>query len=46
MGLTKPIEQNLLSYQGTFMYLENIIRGDYKYVAGNRDKICQNNFQY
>ena len=21
MGLTKPIEQNLLSYQGTFMYL-------------------------
>ena len=22
MGLTKPIEQNLLSYQGTFMYLK------------------------
>lgn len=30
MGLTKPIEQNLLSYQGTFMYLKNIIRGDGK----------------
>ena len=28
MGLTKPIEQNKLSYQGTFMYLKNIIRGD------------------
>jgi len=27
MGLTKPIEQNKLSYQGTFMYLKNIIRG-------------------
>ena len=27
MGLTKPIEQNLYSYQGTFMYLKNIIRG-------------------
>lgn len=26
MGLTKPIEQKLLSYQGTFMYLKNIIR--------------------
>ena len=22
MGLTKPIEQNILSYQGTFMYLK------------------------
>lgn len=30
MGLTKPIEQNKLSYQGTFMYLKNIIRGDEK----------------
>ena len=29
MGLTKPIEQNLLSYQGTFMYLKDIIRGDH-----------------
>lgn len=29
MGLTKPIELNLLSYQGTFMYLKNIIRGGY-----------------
>ena len=28
MGLTKPIEQNKLSYQGTFMYLKNIIRGE------------------
>ena len=28
MGLTKPIEQNKLSYQGTFMYLKDIIRGD------------------
>ena len=27
MGLTKPIEQNLFSYQGTFMYLKDIIRG-------------------
>ena len=27
MGLTKPIELNLYSYQGTFMYLKNIIRG-------------------
>ncbi len=27
MGLTKPIELNLLSDQGTFMYLKNIIRG-------------------
>ena len=26
MGLTKPIEQNLFSYQGTFMYLKDIIR--------------------
>lgn len=29
MGLTKPIEQNKISYQGTFMYLKNIIRGGY-----------------
>lgn len=28
MGLTKPIEQNLLNYQGTFMYLKYIIRGE------------------
>ena len=27
MGLTKPIEQNLFSYQGPFMYLKDIIRG-------------------
>ena len=27
MGLTKPIEQFLLSYQGAFMYLKDIIRG-------------------
>lgn len=26
MGLTKPIEQNLLSYKGTFIYLKYIIR--------------------
>ena len=31
MGLTKPIELNLLSDQGTFMYLKNIIRGEYYY---------------
>ena len=31
MGLTKPIEQNKLSYQGTFTYLKNIIRGEYQY---------------
>ena len=31
MGLTKPIEENKLSYQGTFMYLKNIIRGDVRY---------------
>ncbi len=28
MGLTKPIEQNLLSYQGTIKYLKYIIRGE------------------
>ena len=28
MGLTKPIEQNKLSYQGTFMCLKDIIRGE------------------
>ncbi len=28
MGLTKPIEQKQLSYQGTFMYLKDIIRGE------------------
>lgn len=27
MGLTKPIELNSLSYQGTFIYIKNIIRG-------------------
>ena len=27
MGLTKPIEQNKLNFQGTFMYLKDIIRG-------------------
>ena len=27
MGFTKPIEQILLSFQGTFMYLKDIIRG-------------------
>ena len=31
MGLTKPIEQNLLSYQGTFMYL-NILYEEEVYV--------------
>ena len=31
MGLTKPIELNLLSYQGTFMYLKDIIRGGMYY---------------
>ena len=30
MGLTKPIEQNLLSYQGTFMYL-NILYEEVHY---------------
>ena len=35
MGLTKPIEQNLFSYQGTFMYLKDIIRvGDIKKKSG------------
>ena len=29
MGLTKPIEQNLLSYQGTFMYLNILYEGGY-----------------
>ena len=29
MGLTKPIEQNKLSYQGTFMCLKDIIRGEF-----------------
>lgn len=28
MGLTKPIEQNLLSYQGTFMYLNILYEED------------------
>ena len=27
MGLTKPIEQNSLNFQGTFMYPKDIIRG-------------------
>ena len=27
MGFTKPIEQYLLSFQGIFMYLKDIIRG-------------------
>ena len=27
MGLTKPIEQDLLNFQGTFMYPKDIIRG-------------------
>ena len=36
MGLTKPIEQNKLNFQGTFMYLKNIIRGDdiYEFIKG------------
>lgn len=29
MGLTKPIEQNLLSYQGTFMYLNILYEEEY-----------------
>ena len=29
MGLTKPIEQNLFSYQGTIKYLKYIIRGGF-----------------
>lgn len=32
MGLTQPIEQYLLSYQGTIMYLKDIIRGVYGYA--------------
>lgn len=31
MGLTKPIEQNLLSYQDTIKHLKHIIRGDISY---------------
>ena len=27
MGLTKPIEQKILNFQGTFMYPKDIIRG-------------------
>ena len=36
MGLTKPIEQDLLNFQGTFMYPKDIIRGAYnmEYVTG------------
>ena len=34
MGLTKPIEQNLFSYQGTFMYLKDIIRGGFAMSKG------------
>ena len=37
MGLTKPIEQNKLNYQGTFMYLKNIIRGAYNYDKDKKE---------
>ncbi len=36
MGLTKPIELNLLSDQGTFMYLKNIIRGEISMEEAHR----------
>ena len=29
MGLTKPTELNLLSYQGTFMYLKILYEGEF-----------------
>ena len=35
MGLTKPIEQNLLCFQDTFMYLKYIIRGVWKMKKNN-----------
>lgn len=34
MGLTKPIEQKVLSYQGTIKYLKYIIQGEDKYEMG------------
>ena len=41
MGLTKPIEQNLFSYQGTFMYLKDIIRVGDKMKTVSEIKDCK-----
>ena len=39
MGINKPIEQNLLNYQGTIMYLKNIIRVRFVYE-------CKTDFRF